>query len=191
MRHRAEILAAAREVFSEAGYHGAGLEEVALRAGISRKTVYYQFGSKMGLLDALLGDLETSADLAERIQAIIQRPARIAIPEYFREACRFWQHNHQIMRALTGLAATDNDAQDVVDKHDHARRRRLVKFIELLAGRGELREDYAHKHAVDLLWLLSSFGSYDQLARRSRLSAEAAASLLSEAAFVLMRPTDS
>jgi AcrR family transcriptional regulator len=41
-----EILDAAREVFSEYGYAGAKLEDVARRAGVSKGTVYLYFDSK-------------------------------------------------------------------------------------------------------------------------------------------------
>jgi len=186
-RHRADILAAAREVFSEAGYHGAGLEEVALRAGISRKTVYYQFGAKMGLLDALVIDLESSAELAQRVQAIIEKPGRIALREYFLEICRFWQLNQDFVRALNGLGATDADARKVINKHDRARRRRLTTLVALLAARGELRKGSYQERAVDLLWLLSSFSSFDHLVTRSRLTPEMAASLLTHTAASYMK----
>jgi AcrR family transcriptional regulator len=186
-RHRTDMLAAAREVFSEAGYHGAGLEEVALRAGVSRKTVYYQFGSKMGLLEALVRDLESSAELAQHVQAIIEKPARIALREYFVEICAFWQLNQDFVRALNGLGATNADARKVINKHDRARRRRLRILVKLLATRGELRDDSPQERAVDLLWLLSSFGSFDHLVTRSRLTREMAATTLAQAATALLK----
>jgi AcrR family transcriptional regulator len=187
-RHRADILAAAREVFSDAGYHGAGLEEVALRAGLSRKTVYYQFGSKLGLLDALATDLEASAELPGRTQAIMEQPAESGLPELFLEVCHFWERNQAFVRALNGLAAIDADARKVVAKHDLARRRRLAAFVARLSTRHELRDDYPEELAVDLLWLLSSFGSYDFLVQQGHLNLEAAASLLTDAATVLVKP---
>jgi AcrR family transcriptional regulator len=187
-RNRAEILLAARAVFSEAGFHGAGLEEVALRAGVSRKTVYYQFGSKMGLLEALVSELETSAELPGRIQTIIERSGRRAVREYFAEVAGFWDRNHEIVRALYGLAATDVDARKVLDIHELARRKRLTAFIVLLARRKDLRKDWTPERAVDLLWLLSSFASFDQLVRRSRLSVETAAEVLAKTAAILLKP---
>src|SRR5216684_7950419 len=114
VHNRAEILRAARAVFSKAGFYGAGLEEVALRAGVSRKTVYYQFGSKMGLLEALVSELEISADLPARVQTIVERSGRSAVRGYFSEVARFWDQNREIMRALHGVAATDADARKVL-----------------------------------------------------------------------------
>lgn len=48
------LLAAAREVFAERGYHAASLEAISERAGCSKGAVYHHFESKEGLLLALL-----------------------------------------------------------------------------------------------------------------------------------------
>lgn len=50
---RTQILEAARAMFEELGYHGAGLEAVAKKAGVSRQAVYLHFSSKAQLLSAL------------------------------------------------------------------------------------------------------------------------------------------
>ncbi len=51
---RTAILAAALEVFSERGFHGASLEDVAARDGISKALIYEHFDSKRELELALL-----------------------------------------------------------------------------------------------------------------------------------------
>jgi AcrR family transcriptional regulator len=50
---RTQILEAARAMFEERGYYGAGLEAVAKRAGVSRQAIYLHFPSKVELLTAL------------------------------------------------------------------------------------------------------------------------------------------
>src|SRR5680860_1321358 len=55
--NRRRIIEAARDLFAEDGFHGVGLEEVARRAGVGRKTIYYQFGSKRDLFQAVVDDL--------------------------------------------------------------------------------------------------------------------------------------
>ena len=50
---RTQILEAARAMFEEHGYHGAGLEAVAKKAGVSRQAIYLHFPSKAELLTAL------------------------------------------------------------------------------------------------------------------------------------------
>ena len=53
-RNRAVLLAAARGVFMERGYHGASVEQIAEAAGFSTGVVYSQFGGKADLFLALL-----------------------------------------------------------------------------------------------------------------------------------------
>lgn len=47
---REQLLASAREVFEERGYAGSSLEEIAERAGFTRKAVYSNFSGKADLL---------------------------------------------------------------------------------------------------------------------------------------------
>jgi AcrR family transcriptional regulator len=53
-RNRSLVLAAARRVFTERGYHAATLEQIAEAAGFSKGVVYSQFESKADLFLALL-----------------------------------------------------------------------------------------------------------------------------------------
>jgi AcrR family transcriptional regulator len=53
-RNRALLLAAARRVFLERGYHGASVDQIADAAGFSTGVVYSQFGGKADLFLALL-----------------------------------------------------------------------------------------------------------------------------------------
>jgi AcrR family transcriptional regulator len=60
VRHRREpdtldkILIAGREEFSEKGLTGAQMNSIARRAGVSKQVVYYYFGSKDGVYEAVL-----------------------------------------------------------------------------------------------------------------------------------------
>jgi AcrR family transcriptional regulator len=60
-RNRAALLASARRVFLERGYHGASVDQIAEAAGFSTGVVYSQFGGKADLFLALL-----EARIAER-----------------------------------------------------------------------------------------------------------------------------
>lgn len=53
-RSRDRILEAAEEVLAERGYIGTSISAVCERAGIAPTSVYWHFGSKAGLLEALL-----------------------------------------------------------------------------------------------------------------------------------------
>src|SRR5947209_20529974 len=51
---RAQLLAAAQDVFVANGYHAAAMDEIAERAGVSKPVLYQHFPSKLDLYLALL-----------------------------------------------------------------------------------------------------------------------------------------
>ncbi|MFP6655172.1 MAG: TetR/AcrR family transcriptional regulator [Myxococcota bacterium] len=64
---RREILRHAVDVFGEAGFGGARIDEVAERVGIRRPSVLYHFPDKRSLYKAAMGDL--LADIVARVTA--------------------------------------------------------------------------------------------------------------------------
>ena len=81
---RAQLLAAAQEVFVANGYHGAAMDEIAETAHVSKPVLYQHFPSKrelyIALLDSqlskltelLLGALNSTTDNDERVQAVMR-----------------------------------------------------------------------------------------------------------------------
>ena len=82
-QRRQQVLAAALEVFSTAGYHAASMDEIADRAGVSKPVLYQHFPGKLdlylALLDAGIDDLMAVArkaltgttDNATRVSAMV------------------------------------------------------------------------------------------------------------------------
>jgi AcrR family transcriptional regulator len=80
---RAQLLAAAGEVFAANGYHAAAMDEIAERAGVSKPVLYQHFPGKLELYLALLqthtdelitgvtGALESTSDNKLRVQAAV------------------------------------------------------------------------------------------------------------------------
>jgi TetR/AcrR family transcriptional regulator, mexJK operon transcriptional repressor len=60
-RKRQAILAAATEVFLGNGYPGTSMDDVAVRAGVSKQTVYAQFASKEALFVAMVHAMTSAA----------------------------------------------------------------------------------------------------------------------------------
>ena len=53
-QRRAQLLSAAREVFVANGYHAAAMDEIAVRAGVSKPVLYQHFPGKLELYLALI-----------------------------------------------------------------------------------------------------------------------------------------
>lgn len=54
MDNRSTIAEQALDLFAERGYDAVGVQDIALASGVTKPTLYHYFGSKRGLLDALL-----------------------------------------------------------------------------------------------------------------------------------------
>jgi AcrR family transcriptional regulator len=66
---RTQLLSAAREVFVGQGYHAAAMDDIALRAGVSKPVLYQHFPSKLELYRALLD--ESANDMVAKVQAAL------------------------------------------------------------------------------------------------------------------------
>lgn len=74
---RSHLLAAALEVFTQAGYHQAAMDEIADRAGVSKPVLYQHFPSKLDLYLAVL-DLHIDRLVFEIQKAISSTPENAA-----------------------------------------------------------------------------------------------------------------
>lgn len=108
---REKLLISAREVFEERGYAGSALEEIADRAGFTRKAVYSNFSSKADLLLELLDrQLQTHVEWVESIvgQGSAERQALdigSAFSSFFGEE-RAWE---QLFHEFCIVAARDEE----------------------------------------------------------------------------------
>lgn len=82
-KRRAQLLAAAQEIFSVNGYHATAMDEIADRAGVSKPVLYQHFPGKLELYTALLEEhvndlvtgvksaLHSTPDNKQRVQAAV------------------------------------------------------------------------------------------------------------------------
>src|SRR5215469_9146599 len=80
---RSRILAAARDLLiATDGFSSFSMEAVARRADVARMTVYHQFGSKIGLLEAICDTLAASGGM-EQMASAFSRPDPLDALEEF------------------------------------------------------------------------------------------------------------
>jgi AcrR family transcriptional regulator len=178
-RTRARILAAARTLVAELGPQ-AGVGKVAELAGVSRITVYNQFGSKARLLDAL------SADLGYGLQAVPAEAGADPAADLRRrieQACAAWAADpllhQQLLRRLLGHRGEAGQSEA-----DHA-------LAERLAAHDRLRPGCSIREAADVIGILTSFPAFDRLHGRGRRSPSAVAEiLLRMASGVMAQPSE-
>src|SRR5260370_5418432 len=102
----ARILAAASEILAdESGTVDLSMDAIARRADVSRLTVYYQFKSRPGLLEALYDQLASRGNL-QRIAEVFHEPdASVALGKLVHIFVGFWSSNPAVIRRLRGMAA--------------------------------------------------------------------------------------
>ena len=84
MDNKELIKKSALNLFYARGYDAVGVQEIVDRAGITKPTLYYYFGSKLGLLKTLIEVefkefrklLHEAADMDNRIEEVLYRLAR-------------------------------------------------------------------------------------------------------------------
>lgn len=59
MENRKKILECAIDLFYQRGYDAVGVQEIAVKSGVTKPTLYYYFKSKRGLLDAIIEEKYT------------------------------------------------------------------------------------------------------------------------------------
>ena len=129
---RRRVLDAARALLADpTGYPAFTVDAVARRADVARATVYYQFRSKTGLLEALCDDLAGTGQMGDLPQAFAEADPRAAAHRLIAVFAGFWAADRVVMRRLRALAALDPDVHAVISARDKRRR----EGLEALVGR--------------------------------------------------------
>jgi len=164
---RSRILEAARKLLStEPGPSDLGLEAVARAADVSRLTIYYQFGSRPGLLEALYDYMASRGKMRKMGEVFAEPDSSRALEKMVRTFVEFWASDPVVIRRLRGMAALDSEIERGVRARD-ARRRHIAgevvrRFHLHPPHPGELKHE---NFTADVLATLTSFETYDALAR--------------------------
>jgi AcrR family transcriptional regulator len=153
---RRQVLDAARQLLGgTAGYTAFTVDAVA------RATVYYQFGSKAGLLEALCDHLADLGGMSGLAAAFTEPEPREALGLFVAAFGRFWAADRLAMRRLRALAQLDPDVGSVIAARDQRRHDGLGVLARRL---GAAEPD----RVVRVLAALTSFETFDAVAGPDR-----------------------
>ena len=177
-RTRERILEAARAALRSGSPTAMKVDEIAREAGVARSTVYVLFGSRAGLFDALATDLMVRGGF-DRIASTFRLPdARAALLESLEAGVEVYASEPDLARSILTLAATDPDATAAVRRFEHGRWPGMRNLAGRLATQGYLHEHLTRDEAAQILWVLTSFATFDQLFRERGLNVNATADRL-------------
>ncbi len=162
---RAAILTAARVQFEEQGYHGAALEAVAKRAGVSRQAIYLHFASKADLLTALHAHIFetdvapaldrhpiwTAATALDALDALIAVDAEVA--------SKVWR----IHEALVVARRLHPEVDETLRPREAERYEETVRLGRWLKKEGALPPKMRIGTFADILGGLTSLGAFVNL----------------------------
>ncbi|HTN39505.1 MAG TPA: TetR/AcrR family transcriptional regulator [Asticcacaulis sp.] len=154
------------------------MEAVAKAAGVTRLTVYKQFGSRRGLLEAVF-DANAERGGLMRIRELIQLPnPRDALFACIDLLCEFWG-SHPGFTKLHNAAGLDPDFAEAINARNERRRLLFANLLARMTG-----DDKAKTDATDLLFGATSMPMF-RILIESRTSTEVAALLKSTSAAIL------
>ncbi len=166
---RVRIIGAARELLATGdGSARFSVEEVARRAGVARMTVYHQFGSLRGLLEGLCDSLAMSGGMAHLGDAFRQADPLQALDRFIAVFMRFWESDRRVLRGLRALATLDPEFAAVLKERSGWRRKGLQVLVGRLARVADRPNEKEMADVIDLVFTLTDFPVYDNLASGSR-----------------------
>jgi AcrR family transcriptional regulator len=159
------------------------IDRIARMAGVARSTVYAIFGSRTGLFDAVGRELAARSGYARLVDAKHQPDARDHLRAGIRAASEMLAANRDVYRALRSMAQLDEQAVGgVVTRMDEERAGGMSRLAGRLAEQGVLREGLSIEDAEHVLWVLTSFESFDSLYTDRDMSTDRAVELLIDTA---------
>jgi AcrR family transcriptional regulator len=158
---RARVIeAAARSLREDASIATFSLDAVAKAAGVTRLTVYHQFGSRRGLLEAVFDDIAQRGGLTEIADAMAMPDPRIALDRLVEIFCAFWSRDSAVGRLHEAMATDPEFAQALLERNER-RRKTFDALVRRVAGR--TASPPARRDAVDMIFALTSFAMFAML----------------------------
>ncbi len=180
---RRRILDALEQRLRAAPTTPVSVDEIARRAGVARTTVYLVFGSRAGLFDALATDLWDRAGLSRLTEAVAHPDAREHLRGGMRAGVEIFVALRDVAVALFSMSALDPESVGGAIVRLEERRWGGMEYLAgRLAEQDQLRADVTADEAADVLWMLTSFDSFDLLYTGRDLPADEVARILTETA---------
>jgi AcrR family transcriptional regulator len=165
-RTREIVVAAAAEVFLEAGYTGATIEQIAARARVSRPTVF-GVGNKAQLFAlarqwAATGGRLTAND--EGFQQLLAIPdAHRLLEEFAAFTAAISQRLGPLQLVLEQVAGTDPELARLLESSQQELLECARGIVAAVAATGSLRPDVPEEAATDMLWVQIQPTNYRRL----------------------------
>ena len=158
------IVDASEALLSEYGYDGLTIEGVAQRSGVTRKTIYRRWTSKIDLVAAVLAKRDATEEEAPDTGNV--RDDLLALAHRFAVRQR---PGPPFLQSLIVAAQYDHRLAEIVDAYLGSRRQQAETVIRRAIERGEL---HARVHPEILADLFYGFAWYRRLIKRAGITGD-------------------
>lgn len=159
MDNREIILARALELWSQRGYDAVGVQEIVESAGITKPTMYHYFGSKRGLLDALIDERSVGLRNALVPAATYDRDLVATLEAIVRGYFEFARNDATFYRLLLAFwfAPPGSDENQAVVARNAAQHEALERlFVAAAEQHGNMR-DRQKAYAATFLGMINTY----------------------------------
>jgi AcrR family transcriptional regulator len=181
------VLDAAEHLISEGEFHSATVEALAEKAGISRATVFNRFGSKLGVLEALVERCFTGPEMRAIKEAVELEDPVAALEAMIEPSCAIWETRGIIVEQLYAIVVLEPGAAALIDEIEADQRSGLQGLTRRLARADRLRPGLGEARAAATLHMLTSLESFLRLRRAYDLSLRQTRETIAELTLTLLR----
>lgn len=154
------ILDAALQQFLVGGFVATTMDEIAVAAGVARRTVYNQFGSKAALLIAVVDDRvagqEVRSQSDDRAAVFAIEDPREMIHAFVRSHLGVVERTLPVLGLVMEASAVDGEVAKEFEKMEDVRLEAQGSFVDVMASKGFLRSDAPRTDLRRGFWLLAS-----------------------------------
>ena len=162
---RARILEAARQLLCSEPKTDLSMEAIARSADVSRLTIYYQFSSRAGLLEALYDHLAGRGNMHRMAEVFQEKNPSVALDKMVGTFVGFWASDPVVMRRLRAMADLDPEIGQGIQARDARRPQIVLEILSRAKPRKTKQPSLKQRVAADVLAMLTSFEAYDALSR--------------------------
>lgn len=181
------VLDAAERLIRQGRFHSATVEALAEEAGISRATVFNRFGSKLGVLEALVERCFDGPEMRAIERALEREDPVAALEAMIEPSCAIWEARGFIVEQLYAIVVLEPGAAALIDAIEADQRSGLQALVRRLARAGRLRPGLGEARAVATLHTVTSLETFLRLRRAYGLSLRQTRETIAELAFTLLR----
>jgi AcrR family transcriptional regulator len=159
---RSRIIKAAADLLQSADAESFSIDAVARRAGVARMTIYNQFESKAGLLEALFDALAHHGEFGRMGDIFGAQDPIVALDDFVALFGRFWTKSRLAHRRLRAAAMVDEELAEAIEARNERRRSGLLELVRRLPA--SYKPAVPADEVVNVLFVLLSFDSFDAIA---------------------------